>query len=190
MPERLEIVMALPTAHAEANIEPLNASKKQVFTFAEDAARKLKFAIGDSLKQLVEKKLGGEIRYLDWDDWLSDKCGSLKVPGEDGKRFTIYISAASGPLRNRFTIAHELGHYFLHAEGGKKELTVHRTSGKSDKRVEWQANWFAAAFLMPEAAVSDFYQNQSKDLDRIAANFKVSREAITIRLKQLGLLPA
>ncbi|MBO4332927.1 MAG: ImmA/IrrE family metallo-endopeptidase [Paludibacteraceae bacterium] len=61
--------------------------------------------------------------------------------------------------RIRFTIAHELGHYYLHANFlrdtvsiiGETENSITDTMKNSDdiKYLEYQANWFAKSLLMP-----------------------------------------
>lgn len=162
---------------------PLNIPKKQIFSFAEAASEKLGLCPGDSIEPIVYA-LGGKIDYLNIDDWVEDKSGTLEVHPGDG--FVIYVSAFTGPLRNRFTIAHELGHYFLHAHAGKKKIRVERRTGQSD-RLEWEANWFAAGFLMPESKFREIAALYSHDIDRISAYFQVSGQAANTRIKDLGL---
>lgn len=166
-----------------AEASPLNIPKSQIFLVAEAVSRKVGYAPGDALEPIVER-LGGEIGYLDYDDWLEAKSGSLEVFGKN--RFKINISAFSGPLRNRFTIAHELGHYFLHSLSGEKKILIARKPGAAD-RLEWEANWFAAAFLMPEKEFNKVYQISGGDLSRIAGRFQVSMQAAQTRVKTLGL---
>jgi Zn-dependent peptidase ImmA (M78 family) len=104
--------------------------------------------------------------------------------------------------RRRFTLAHELGHLFLHMdflnpEGWKKAKTYHdgafrRTEGDYSEE-ELQAHEFAAAFLMPEAEfflTAKKYRNPTKhtyDIQSIADHFGVSTEAATLRGKWLRL---
>lgn len=162
---------------------PLNIPKSQIFLFAEQASKKLGLSPGDPIEPVVQT-LGGKIGYLDIDQWYSSTSGSLEV--QAGKGFTIYISAFSGPLRNRFTIAHELGHFFLHSHAGAKSIKVERRDGVSD-RVEWEANWFAAGFLMPETLFRQIVDENDAEIDRIAAHFQVSLQAAKTRMKDLGL---
>lgn len=64
-------------------------------------------------------------------------------------REDVYDAACDGDGRSRFTIAHEIGHYFLHRDGVKLCRMA------SDEKVvayidpEWQANTFASELLMP-----------------------------------------
>jgi len=100
----------------------------------------------------------------------------------NGQRPSVVVSTASSMFRNRFTVAHELGHYFLHSKEGEIEL-YGRRSGE-DERAEWEANWFAASFLMPQ----EIFLTKVKELKTVgllSAYFMVSPEALRIRLKAL-----
>ena len=52
-------------------------------------------------------------------------------------------------------------------------------------RVEWEANWFAAGFLMPAAEFTSVCR--AADLAEAARHFKVSVPAAEARAKALGL---
>lgn len=116
-----------------------------------------------------------------------------------GDNITMLIHQSDHPNRKRFTIAHELGHHFLHLmEDGEivdNEGDLFRndwgrddTIEQEDRRREVQANQFAAALLMPARLVEEVYQEVTKDITEISRIFKVSREAMGYRLNQLGLL--
>lgn len=68
-------------------------------------------------------------------------------------RSDVYELACNGNGRHRFTIAHELGHYFLH----KEDVKLARVSGgyvlKIYQNPEWQANTFASELLMPKKLI-------------------------------------
>lgn len=64
-------------------------------------------------------------------------------------RQDVYVAACNDDPRHRFTIAHELGHYFIH-----DDITAFSRCGQNDsipayRDPEWQANVFAASLLMP-----------------------------------------
>lgn len=63
---------------------------------------------------------------------------------------STYNAACRGHGRSRFTLCHELGHLFMHANG-----QFARTSGNlpDEEDSEWQADVFAAALLMPQEMV-------------------------------------
>lgn len=168
-----------------ASPQPTNASKSKVSEFAEKVAQNLKFRPGAALEPIVEQ-LGGEISYRSRHS-VEEGDASLIVKKKGS--FQIFLSSTTGMERDRFSIAHELGHYFLHYIV-KKMSTPMRATRFGNDRVEWEANWFAGAFLMPEADFRSAFERFSKDLDRIAAHFDVSRMAAEIRSKNLHLAPA
>lgn len=77
----------------------------------------------------------------------------LTIPAERAVylRADVYGGAVKGNPRDRFTAAHELGHYLLHLDVPVK---YHKAYGrkrlKHEVDSESQANLFAAALLIPE----------------------------------------
>lgn len=73
---------------------------------------------------------------------------------------TIYAYAGENEARERFTLAHELGHHFLgHSRYLRAEYCQERDFQSDDpslalediRRLEWQANHFASCLLLPRA---------------------------------------
>lgn len=162
-----------------------NLPKASIFKLAEHVAKQLEFRPGGDLRPVVEK-LDGRIRYIDWDAEIS-KTGSIVVEG-DGS-FVINLPYHTSPQRDRFTIAHELGHlvvHFLWKRHQKEKIPNLQAARDGTGREEWEANWFAAAFLMPEAAFRTAY-NKHNDIVRVAQIFDVSLAAAEVRAKGLGL---
>lgn len=98
--------------------------------------------------------------------------------------------------RRRFTIAHELGHWLLHAQRGKKK-SFERFCRAPDldpaadpAKQEREANDFAAELLMPEEVISTVAPECGFNLGLLAAQFDVSVPALELRLAKLKLLPA
>lgn len=60
-------------------------------------------------------------------------------------------------------------------------------SNESLKRAEWEANWFAAAFLMPSVPFRFRASALGGRLSAIAEEFDVSEQAARIRGQSLGL---
>src|SRR5438093_13625316 len=102
----------------------------------------------------IAKALGAQVRFAPFDDELSGmiyiKAG-LPIIG---------VNALHHPNRQRFTVAHELGHLELHrymittAVHVDKEfpaLMRDSNSATGMERIEIEANQFAAALLMPRA---------------------------------------
>lgn len=82
----------------------------------------------------------------------------------------IRVNRAHASVRQRFTIAHELGH-----------LRMHTTHGERGSEVERQANDFAAALLMPPAMLSKAVR-EDLTFDELRRRFQVSRDALSIAL--------
>ena len=93
------------------------------------------------------------------------------------------------PTRQRFTIAHEFGHYLLsHHDHFHIDLAdAHGNPPGYNWQDERTANDFAAAALMPAGVVTELYET-TPSVERLAKKFKVSREAMGWRLVNLGLL--
>jgi Zn-dependent peptidase ImmA (M78 family) len=111
-----------------------------------------------------------------------------------GNHVTILINQSDSPFRKRFTIAHELGHHFLHLEGDGEildnEEDLFRTEehdDDDDRRREVQANQFAAALLMPAEEIRSYY-HKGYGLSELARLFNVSESAMGIRLSSLKLV--
>lgn len=168
---------------------PANMSVQQVQALAEHVARELGYAPGDDLHPIVEG-MGGSIVYTD-----SHRGHSGSIEIKDNK-FEIRISTETGILRDRFTIAHELGHLVLHylypnakAEqtDANEKITWLEAARFGSGQVEYEANWFAAAFLMPEASFTEAYEKYNGDIISIARDFKVSLRAAEVRRDALQL---
>lgn len=112
---------------------------------------------------------------------------------KDGKAL-IGINSTESHVRQRFTIAHELGHFLLHPN--KATFVDYRDNQKDIMRTprEKQANAFAAALLMPRTRlVKDVklkFKNgiYEEDLTELASEYEVSAEAMKYRLLNLNLL--
>jgi Zn-dependent peptidase ImmA (M78 family) len=127
-----------------------------------------------------------------------DLSGVLVV---DKKQGVIGFNASHPSVRQRFTIAHEVGHYLLHAKDAPSRLFIDRSvfrrsdeSAKGNDREEVEANAFAAALLMPEALVRQEIDKHRFDLDdedavaALARQFNVSPSAMSYRLVNLRLV--
>ena len=98
------------------------------------------------------------------------------------------INSLHHPRRQRFIMAHELGHYFLHS-GSKRNFEdqyLFKRDNNSDP-IEWEANQFAAEFLMPRREFIKKMQSGITAIDKLAIEFQVSTMAVRIRAKKLGI---
>ena len=146
----------------------------------------------DDIDQVVEK-IGGKVIENPEMDFFSD--GKIRKDGD--KSFVIEISPGQTKERRNFTIAHELGHLFLHMgfdtdedRWNSQQSIVYYRAGCTDS--EYQSNEFAAALLMPRKQFVDvLYQNAEDNIVNIgavASYFNVSIDAASNRGKWLGYL--
>lgn len=90
--------------------------------------------------------------------------------------------------RKNFTIAHEIGHFFLHTEKGKPYIAARKNKTGLLNVEEEEANKFASHLLMPDSLVEDaFFSLSSPTLKNLAEIFKVSEKAMSKKLIELGL---
>lgn len=104
---------------------------------------------------------------------------------------TIYYDMTEAPVRQRFTIAHEIGHYALgHLDRYQtrfRDTSANFRTYQADPS-ETAANQFAADLLMPERIVRYAVLDKGvQDVGRLANLFFVSQVAMGYRMKNLGL---
>lgn len=119
----------------------------------------------------------------------------------EGNSLTIGLNSRQAPQRQRFTLAHELGHLRLHrgrpliVDSLVRVNMRDSASATATDREEIEANRFAASLLMPEhmvrAAVASATADRQmapmalqRELGRL---FQVSAEAMGYRLINLGI---
>ncbi len=163
---------------------PFGLSKKSAISLGEKFSEIIGYSPGDELEPIVQK-LGGVIKEQNFDEWLKGNEAAIIVHGPE--KFEIFIPSFSSKYRNRFTIAHELGHYILHSRLGERKITVYRFATPNENtQVEREANWFAVGFLMPRKFLDeDFKMNTG--LLSISAKYGVSPLTLEIRKKELTI---
>lgn len=148
----------------------------------------------------IIKEMGIKLEKVDLGEDIS---GALVI--ENGKPRIGYNTFES-EVRQRFTLAHELGHYVLHGKGKDDYLFVdnakvmfrtNKTSNQDYKR-EREANVFAASLLMPKSLIHEEFKSieessnhnliEDEIVKEMASKFKVSQIAMTYRLINLGLI--
>ncbi|MBK7878832.1 MAG: ImmA/IrrE family metallo-endopeptidase [Planctomycetes bacterium] len=115
-------------------------------------------------------------------------------------RFHIYCNTARSQTngRRRFTLAHELGHFFI--DEHRLALLSGRTpahcsvhgGGPSINPVEREANHFASNLLVPPKRFSAYVGNSTPGLAlalRVKARFEVSITSAALRLVNLNRCP-
>lgn len=127
---------------------------------------------------------------------LGDNVSGILVSKRGGST-VIGVNPNESNVRQRFTIAHEIGHYILHKNKSElfvdEDYIVLKRSGEKDP-YELEANVFAAALLMPEHLLEYHLKtlplgNNTEDKIKILAKkFEVSSIAMTYRLTNLRLI--
>jgi len=123
-----------------------------------------------------------------------DVFGCL-LPLKNGE-FVIVVNVFTSDTRKIFTVAHEIGHLYLRHHivldkfYSQKRLQSSALAqlDNAKGKMERLANVFASELLMPKHLVKRYYGLLHGDIDKLAEVFIVSKEAMEIRLKELGLL--
>lgn len=95
----------------------------------------------------------------------------------------IFVSQECSPERQRFTIAHELGHILL-GHVGRYQL-VNREPSPSDNPIESEANVFASRLLAPACVL---WALNARTPEQIAALCRISHQAASFRAERMELL--
>lgn len=95
----------------------------------------------------------------------------------------IGVNERHAVVRQRFTIAHELGHYFL----GHDENEMIDYSFDKDSHKEREANKFASELLMPMKLLSEDIENLN-NISELAKKYQVSEQSMSIRLLETKLI--
>ncbi len=105
------------------------------------------------------------------------------------KQWFCYINSKNPSDNQRWTLAHELGHYVLHRDEG-----VHFTDGifcGTEADAEWQANRYASEILMPPEALGPILENMispEEQVGRVARRFEVPSKMVAWWLFELGYI--
>jgi len=109
-------------------------------------------------------------------DGMTGVCGVI-----NNETAEIYLNKEHSKVRNTFTLAHELGHFFLHKDPSLK-FRVDKCLENNSEEIE--ANYFAASFLVPKEKLL-LILRETKNIPAIAQYFAVSEDVIKIIVKHL-----
>jgi Zn-dependent peptidase ImmA (M78 family) len=154
--------------------------------FARDAARQI---LRDSSNESAPISLSKVIREL-------SKYAPVSVKGMDfdqldginirvGDKTNILYNKNHHIHRNRFTVAHEIGHLVL----GHLKKTYDIADFTSSDPEEKEANEFAAELLIPTHLLKDLYKKDPSPKS-LAVRFLVSEQAMFEKVMTCGLLKA
>ncbi|WP_261574793.1 XRE family transcriptional regulator [Frankia gtarii] len=142
---------------------------------------------GADLPALVEMAFGADVAVV----MLDEGFDGLSASSDDAKLIVLGTSAI--PARQRFTLAHELGHLLAGDDQGVHlDKNIYDRAQARDPS-EMRANNFASAFLMPEDALRETAGTSGlaeAGFAALACDLKVTPSALAIRLQQLRLIDA
>ncbi len=143
--------------------------------------------------QFLARNLGIKVRYEPFEREISG------VLYRDKESTIIGVNALHHKNRQRFTVAHEIGHYVLHkidvhVDKGYQFILRDSASSQATDALEIEANQFAAELLMPAHMLRKDVREYLKDLEdesnlqKLAAQYEVSAQAMAFRLANLQLI--
>lgn len=129
----------------------------------------------------VATVLGIQVVYEAMDD---DVSGFLE---QRANGWVAGINAYHHPVRQRFTLAHEIAHFVLHRNDQDSFSDRSFARRRDDRKpMEREADSFAAALLMPIEDVKGAVDKGLRNLNDLARHFDVSALAMRFRLENLG----
>jgi Zn-dependent peptidase ImmA (M78 family) len=162
----------------------------EINNITRDILRNLNITVASEIDlEVITKAHDVKLKASDLDDSIS---GFFVI--KNGIANIVYNRYQS-LVRQRFTIAHELGHYILEHNKelslSKTQLPIYRNekSSTGEDKMEREANLFAATLLMPadfiEFEIDNDFLNQGNRIGYLAKKFKVSEQAMSYRLAYL-----
>ncbi|MBL0269441.1 MAG: ImmA/IrrE family metallo-endopeptidase [Chitinophagaceae bacterium] len=148
----------------------------------------------------VAERAGTSVTAFDLGDDIS---GVLHIKNN---KANIGYNPSESKVRQRFTVAHELGHYILHKHDEKDKIyvdnenyfyplkfrTTNMKLSEQDYEEEQEANAFAAALLIPVRLVqrevknyNGFDLSDNSMIVELAKKFDVSMQAMSYRIFRL-----
>jgi Zn-dependent peptidase ImmA (M78 family) len=171
-----------------------STSKSNIKDLAEYIALQFEEKITPLDKIVIEEDLN-----LDYDNYDKNTFDGMTVYVNDS--FYIHLNIDNGNRidsdRGRFTLAHELGHYFIdaHRVALKKGLLEPHSSKIAQKQfneIEREADYFASCLLMPESRFQkDVFKKKFNFelIDFMRKEYKVSITACVFRFAEIGNHP-
>jgi Zn-dependent peptidase ImmA (M78 family) len=103
----------------------------------------------------------------------------------DHEHKVISLNRSESARRQRFTLAHEIGHVILHK--GESFVDFRKTIMDPTDEREREANRFASELLMPAEPFLQYWIKFNGDISRMAVKFAVSQDAILHRSNELKI---
>ena len=156
------------------------------FNEPEDYARELRKAIGVGDRLVDPFQVAQDLDIKVKEDNFKGFEGALI---KRGRKILILLNERMARNRKAFTVAHELGHWYI-VEHKNREYTCSAIGRyNSNEPTEQEADRFAAEFLMPRRLFKEIMENKAPSLasiTEIADYFNVSMQAAAIKYTQIA----
>lgn len=190
--ERFDALEALGL-HADVAALPARWPARSFAQQADALAAQAQSLLGDSISllptldviDLIEQKLGINVVLTD----LPSGCDGMSY--QDGPFRIIVLGTTPSFARQRFTLAHEVGHILWgDATEVIEEYAPDHAKPGADSQAEKRANRFAAMFLASDADVRAFLGSRAVDeaFNDLCWAFRMTPSAMSRRLLTLGII--
>lgn len=125
------------------------------------------------------QQMGIAVKYDDGQ--LAEGCSGMAV--KKGRKYVVIVRRDESPQRQRFTVAHELGH-ILAGDVGRYKL-VNREPSPQDNPIETRANVIASRILAPACVLWGCGVCSAQDIARLC---DISYAAASFRWQRMQLL--
>jgi Zn-dependent peptidase ImmA (M78 family) len=156
------------------------------YSFARNMAKKVltDYKLSEVPTDLTVLFAGLDLKYIELNDADEIDGAILEI---EGKPSIAVLNKARPLQRQRFTLAHELGHIFL--EHIKRDIydpeeireSDEPLSGKTKPPKELEADTFAVELLVPHEQLKK-YAADMNNIDKLAGIFLVSKQAMTLAI--------
>ena len=165
----------------------------------EDIAQRVKTQYGDGKLDTpiatILDKVGFKLFLSDLNSDISGLIGvSDSLKAKHGTKRVIKINKNESRGHQRFTMAHELGHYIFDYNGKDEYANAYTLTTRTNDVNEIRANRFAAALLMPQEEFKNRFHTYKKDnydmtniIKLLSLDFDVSETAVERRIKELDI---
>lgn len=134
--------------------------------------------------EAIARAMGIRVEYT----FLRDGVSGM-IEARRNETPVIYIDKDEAPARQRFTIAHELGHFVERSNQGMVDFAFIDERGTKYDLHEFYADEFAGNLLMPAGEI-DYLRRAGQSNVQMAAHFGVSVPALNKRLDRLERIAA
>lgn len=172
---RLRTMMGATTLHSP---QAYAVAEKQVHLFLQLSGCTQPHQISDAIAALPRFRI----------ELIAELATSGNSEWTDN-HWLIQIRSTEPPVRQRFTLAHELKHIIDDPLVGADHYS-NDLSQKQRSHIESVCDYFAGCLLVPRPWLKRAWADGIQDVDELAKIFGVSRPAMIVRLDQTGLRPS